>query len=119
MHFMQRLYWAGTTELYNRANADGSGKMTGTVWFNKITGRLLYAYGMLWAWPFRLTPARWVCAGCSGWGTLRGRWGAFVACQYGWVRNGRYETMCSPMNDEFRGGCKPSSGTSCSQEDKV
>jgi len=50
--------------------------MTGTVWFNKITGRLLYAYGMLWAWPFRLTPARLVCAGCSGWGTLRGRWGA-------------------------------------------
>jgi len=65
----------------------------------RLVGRLLYAYGLLWLWPFRLTPSRWICDGCSGWNTMRGRWGAFVTSQFGWVRNWRYETLVLP-NDE-------------------
>ena len=60
---------------------------------DRLVGRLLYAYGMVWYWPFKLTPSKWICWGCNGWDTLRGKWGAFVTSQFGWVRNWRYETL--------------------------
>lgn len=61
-------------------------------WQNRAIGRVLYAYGMLWLWPFRLTPAKWIVIGCNYEAPgLRYRWGEFVTSQFGWVRNMRYE----------------------------
>jgi hypothetical protein len=42
-------------------------------------------YGLkyiIWRTIFRLTPARWIVAGCNGWHTLRGRIGEWITRKF-------------------------------------
>ena len=54
---------------------------------DKIIGQLLYYYGMLWYWPFDWVVGRWYWD--RGW--TRHQIAKYIAGQFMWVRNWRYE----------------------------
>jgi len=67
----------------------------------RLIGNVLYAYGLLWLWLFRMTPAKWIVQGCCGGrNDIRGKWGRYVTSQLGWTRNWRYETRLIKRNKE-------------------